>query len=336
MEKLPDFGIVGNASEEDKAVVVDKIIEGFLKQGELLSDKKQKELKEAEYKKTEDQLSIIKSLNEETNKLMIESGVEPFDIPEKNIHFLKEKFLEKIGVNTDGSFDQKTQSILLSDELNSNFKFSLTLFHEMLHMKSKQIWEVSSDGDKIKKAPYRNGTTVYSTHKKESESKGFEHAHFNGLDEAIVTNLEKICLPIILNLPENKKYKDIYYSEEQVEERRKLANKYRIEEGDFYEINEDNSISFGYRNQRMVLDFLCEEIFKQHPEKYTDTEAVFKEFVRAHFTGHLIEIGRLIEDTFGKGSFRILGAMDSKNKNVSRNILEALQKNRRLFLAAKK
>jgi hypothetical protein len=38
--------------------------------------------------------------------------------------------------------------------------------------------------------------------------------------------------------------------------------------------------------------------------------------LNAHFTGRLLEIGRLVEKTFGKESFRILGNMDTDGKSA--------------------
>ncbi|MEP7234205.1 MAG: hypothetical protein ABI778_02805, partial [Ignavibacteriota bacterium] len=41
-------------------------------------------------------------------------------------------------------------------------------------------------------------------------------------------------------------------------------------------------------------------------------EDIKKEFLKSHFTGHLIGIGRMVEETFGEGSFRLLGMMKEK------------------------
>jgi len=55
---------------------------------------------------------------------------------------------------------------------------------------------------------------------------------------------------------------------------------------------------------------------------------VYKVFLKAHFTGRLLPIGRLIEKTFGEGSFRLLGNMDTDDESGALH-LESLEKARR-------
>jgi len=43
---------------------------------------------------------------------------------------------------------------------------------------------------------------------------------------------------------------------------------------------------------------------------FTDPEEVFEAFARGMMTGNPLEIGRLVDGTFGKGTFRKIGEMD--------------------------
>ncbi len=336
MEKIPKFGIVGNAPEIKKIEVLAKIQDKFIKQN-FASKKEINKLKEAEIEKTPEQESIIDFINSETNRLMIEAGVEPFIVPIKNIHIVKDEYF-KNEINNDGgeaAMDHIKQAIFIMDSVaHSNIKFSSKLFHEMLHMKSKQVLEVSYDLEKEKGkiGPYRSGVKVFSTHAK--DSLGPEHVHFTGLNEAIVANQEIKSYRTLLELPENANDKSNYYSTAKMNKRIEYAKKHHISEDEIEDINTgDRSFSvFPYETQRKVLDYVCEEIAKQYPEKFIDNDSVFKVFLKAHFTGHLLEIGHLIENTFGKGSLRVLGIMDyNPDSSVAANILEKLQKDRRNF-----
>jgi hypothetical protein len=71
-----------------------------------------------------------------------------------------------------------------------------------------------------------------------------------------------------------------------------------------------------YPKQRDVLNYVCAEIQKQFPERFQSPDVVYKLFLNAHFTGRLLEIGRLVEKTFGKENFRIIGNMGTKGKSA--------------------
>jgi len=80
-------------------------------------------------------------------------------------------------------------------------------------------------------------------------------------------------------------------------------------------------IARSYRHQRRVLKYLVEQIA-------TDTaqpvEQVYELFFKAHFTGNIREIAKLIEDVFDQGSFRVLGMMtgDASSANQMLNYLK--------------
>ena len=116
-----------------------------------------------------------------------------------------------------------------------------------------------------------------------------------------------------------KKEKEWLVSEEAKELKRKLAEKKRISEDEIIWVGKETQNdweTFAYRPHRMVLNYVCDEIKKEFPDQYTDSGAVFKEFLKANFTGQLMTIARLVEKTFGEGSFRLLGNMGTKNNDA--------------------
>jgi hypothetical protein len=63
---------------------------------------------------------------------------------------------------------------------------------------------------------------------------------------------------------------------------------------------------YRYAPQRAALKELIQEIFERNRHDFESKEDVFRLFVRGSLTGRLLEIARLIERAFGKGSFRAL------------------------------
>jgi len=54
------------------------------------------ELKDIEFEKTQEQIKIIDSVNEETNKLLAKYNLPKFDIPADNIHLIDKEAYEKL------------------------------------------------------------------------------------------------------------------------------------------------------------------------------------------------------------------------------------------------
>jgi len=96
MKEGPEFGIVGNASEEEKNKAREGLVKAFLDNFSSLTLEESKELKAAERIKTEEELVILSFANYESNRLMIELGVEPYDVYENNHHIVPRRLYEKI------------------------------------------------------------------------------------------------------------------------------------------------------------------------------------------------------------------------------------------------
>jgi hypothetical protein len=331
MEKIPETNIVGDVQEEYKNRVKELLEKRFLAQDELLFEGKK--ITDYEIIKTPEQISIINFINQETNRLMIESNAEPFDVPIENIHILSSSAIKEITDSKFPAYIPNKQAIIIPDSyVSSLLKFSCVIFHEILHMKGKQVWEVYEKNDDkcYIFREYRSGVVTHSIIKKDKDN--LEHSHFKGLNEAIVSTQTMLSFPSLLELPENFEERERYYSEDEENKRKKIFEGHGISEDEIFFMDSNGNPIFGagYPNVRRVLDFVCDEIRKEFPNDYSDMESVFKEFLRAHFTGNLLDIARLVEKTFGKGSFRILGMMEPKNVELINSVFELLQKKRRL------
>lgn len=334
MEKVPNFRIIGGASEkakeEERECMEFKLVDHI----ESLSEQAQKNLERLEYPKTEMEFSLIGFANSETDRLMEESGVNPYDIPADNYHIIpNELFKDITGQTSDAAAFFNIQGIVFNaHSFRSNpAYFGAVALHETLHLKGHLTIEVEEEGrdgeKKAIKTHYREGVSVGAARKK--WLKGEQHLHFQGLHEAIVSTQEKRSLPNLFNLPSLKKEKERMSSGPAKELVKRIAEKKGLLPEDFIWVGEkeDEYEIITYRSQRKALQYVCEEIHKQFPDRYQSEEDVFKEFLKAQFTGRLLPIAHLVEDTFGKGSFRMLGDMRTDEEGGVL-ALEALRKAR--------
>ena len=77
-----------------------------------------------------------------------------------------------------------------------------------------------------------------------------------------------------------------------------------------------------YLDQLEVLGFVIKSIAEK---TNLDEKVVRTLFHKAHFSGNILEIGRLVEETFGKVRLDFYGTMDSGGKSALR-VLDHLQK----------
>ena len=84
---------------------------------------------------------------------------------------------------------------------------------------------------------------------------------------------------------------------------------------------------YGYVNERIVFAGMIDAIYHSNKDKFQGTEDVFKMFSTAMFTGKVLDLARLIEKTFGKGSFKTIGKNMAKgisNEDFIKNLSEII------------
>lgn len=334
MENMPKFEVVGKVTDNDKRKFQDAEKDVFLRQEKSVpeTDEDRLEIEKTEIAKTPEQVAILNFINNETNRLMDECGVEPYDLPINNYHILpKEQMKKYFNVDTSGVYEPKFYAIGLSEELNKSLlKFAIVALHESLHAKSRQIMELFTDNDGVVRAQgYRGGVRAFSPHGKDEE--GRPVGHFTGLDEAIIAWQEKLSFSKLLEIPELAKEKEELQTEEAIKLRKNIAKEDDIAEDEVYSIDSEGEYnSTGYRRQRSVLEYVCEEIATEFSDEYPTKEDVFRVFLKAEFDGNLIPIARLMKKTFGEHGFRTLSIMKGEDEaGVTSNVSEMLRKFRR-------
>lgn len=316
MEGAPKIRIVGNASPEENEYITDKFDQLLNNHNNSLSIEERERIRGHEYKKTEIQTAVIEGANRITSELMRGLGVEPYDIPLENIHIISSDLYNKAYPNSSiASVSYTGQGIIINaKEVRDDIVyFGSVVIHEILHLKAHLSLEIRKTSDRARTTIYRAGVTINSL-----QYEKMYHEHFKGLHEAIVTEAEKMLHKRLLDLPELTKEKEWLTSKKVTGWKRYTAKAEGIPDDEFKWVGKKGKKMFGfaYYDQRVVLKYVCKEIQKQFPDQYKNIDEVFREFLKAHFTGRLLTIARLVEKTFGEGSFRLLGDMNTDSKST--------------------
>lgn len=257
--------------------------------------------------KTPVEIEIINFVNDATNKLLADYGIEPFDVPLKNVHIIKEQdWKDK---NLAGVHNALYQNIEVR-AYPEKIVMASNLFHEMLHFKSYNSVELKNE----KIESFRNGLKTRTRPEGEPI--------FVFLNEAVVSELQKRFLTTLDN---NLLFKDeIECTKATVAKNKSL----QVKEGLFYakEIQEGiytTDHTEGYKEERGILMMLMEKIRERNPGNFEDTEEVFTMFVKGLFSPSLLHIGKLIDSSFGTGTFREIADLGNDLKNL-REYIEKL------------
>jgi hypothetical protein len=335
MEK-PEIFIHGNVDEEEKKEEALNIKEVYEKgYSSNLSQKEIDKLLHTEKPKTPIDLEIINLSNTLTNELLTKYGLKPFDLKENNVHIIDTKLYKKFAgdlENTDACYQASHQAIFVEDIGEEPITERVgKILHETIHFKGFQSYQIFEFQDKKSKnpndslvyqGPFRAGLKVSSSLRKMEENDEPFSVRFKGLNEAVVVELERKLLPDLITRAENipkEPYLDF-------EEKTRVAPFYNIDpsEIEFVFPSEGSISTYAYPDEREVLSLLVESILQD--DSSLNRDEVMDKFFRAHFSGNILEIARLIEKSFGKGSFRILADMnDYKSSEKVKEILMGIR-----------
>jgi len=304
--------IIGSIDEEGREELREEFARRF-------SEQEIAEFKEKEIEKTSDQIEIIKFVNDETNKLLEKYGLPRFDIPSDNVHLLKEKDYKKFfeikkEKEARGNFLPYYQSIFIKRD-KSILIFGKVCFHEFVHFKSSQTLQMI-EGKEANL--YQIGIAV---------GKKLKGKYFENLNEAIT---EELCKRIFYKnalgnpklprsfrqeIEETEEIKKESLSEiENEKERKKIQDIILWQTTPFYlpdgRIKYKSEFdSFDLPKEREILNNLIEKLYFKNKDKFKNEEEVFDLFAKSVFTGKL-SWGRLVNKTFGKGTFKKLTELD--------------------------
>ncbi|TAK95620.1 hypothetical protein EPO05_03615 [Patescibacteria group bacterium] len=311
MGKLSSFErVVGRASEADKEEVLQEAKARF-------NNQEFRDLQGKERPKTPEDLQIIDLANQVTNGLRREYGLGNFDIPSQNIHIINK---EDWPNDKEGAFFTPMLQTIGAVEQPSRLVLMKNIIHEMLHFKSYGALQFVH-GDEARVDQYRGGLTVHT--------RDGENVYFTDLDEAVTEELTRQLLKQVAG--------DSLLVQEIKETQRVMReNPDAItgtgellfgEETYYAEIDNQSEVitteSFTRTKERAILNTLMNKILEFNGQEFKDREAVFAVFVKAMLTGNILPLGRLIDMTFGGGTFKQIGELD-KNIEKQRQYVESL------------
>lgn len=78
-----------------------------------------------------------------------------------------------------------------------------------------------------------------------------------------------------------------------------------------YDLMREEGVSYSYPKERLELDALIKDIFEKNKKEnggmFENEDEVFSLFGQAVMGGRMLDLARVVESTYGKGSFRKLG-----------------------------
>ena len=293
---------------------------------------------DVEKEKTENELALIRQINEKMKGFVERYGGKFLEIKPKNIHVWDSKKFtakhwklihEKLDVKKDkavfASMRESIATLLIRGE--DDFAFAKTVTHEILHFNSFQSVDIKSNEDQETKeiSERRTGLAVVGKHRDpEHEDSDYVDAYFLDINEAVTEKL-------------TKKFAREYFGEfKELEKPISMRKMYteKVDENttDFEDvlvstIQKKNSLwkttaemRAVYEKERSYLDDLIRQIQTKNPERFKSEDEVFSLFARAYFSGNVLELARVIEGTFGKGYFRKIGEETGKKKTEKNSI----------------
>lgn len=304
--------VVGkDISEQDREEILDSMAERYEDQSFGI--------KHYERPATEEEVHFMRWANEASNRMLLQYGIEPFDVPPRNIHVMRSDTDWGRGARAKGSFDPMFQGTAVR-ETPRPAEFVNILLHELIHLKSYGALMIKEPDQTV--VPYRVGLTV--TKRNELAN------YFSPLNEAVTEELAK---RIFLNADEPKLRHIVQDTREFV-----AAHPDAVKDDGSPLFNEDTydveiversrnglrleTNCFAYAKERHALWQLVDKLYSHNTDVFPDREAVFVVFARASLTGNLLPLGRLIERTFGPSTFRKIAECDDSTK--FKNLVDSL------------
>ena len=312
--------VVGKLPENEKERIIKKTEENFQNQ-------EFDGLRGREKEKTPEQIKIISLANDLTNEIRRNYGLEDFDIPAKNIHVVKKEAWKEEGTlkNSSAFYHGEKQAIAIRDE-PINIVFLSKVFHELIHFKAYNALQYTiAKNPQI--LPYRSGFVV-------NERRNGREI-FNNFNEAITEELTK------------KFTKKLFFNplfSKELEQTRKTISRHPNtvdDQGNFLMRGEDMFFAkedkktlgeiignffkkifgkeivttirireFTYAKERKNLNILIDKLFEKNGNQFKSREEIFDIFAKGMMTGNILPVGKLIEKTFGNGTFRKIGELD--------------------------
>jgi len=274
-----------------------------------LHEQRLKEIQQREITKDEKDIEIINLVNQKTNELLKKYNLNARDISIEQIHLLSEKdYNQLLAQNTDSAEYSWYDQLVFVKKNNSDLIFAMRLFHELIHFKSYQAIQITNQKTI---ELYRLGLIANSHNRKDRYFQNMNEAITEKLSKQFYGNELKLTSLFQAEIEDAERLRE--YSLTTAKNLAETENAIDIFQADF---NQRTFECFGYPEQRRALDELIGKLFNKNREKFKNKKQVFDMFVKAMLSGDLLELGKLIDRTFGQGTFRKIGELDAEPEKL--------------------
>ncbi len=275
--------------------------------------------------KTSEQVALIDRTNKEMRDFLARYNINAVEIPADNVHILDRSKLtqeelreiqKRFGTES-GFYSAFKQGVAIMKDYDvSKLSFLQTLVHESLHLQGFYSYQKSSR--ETADFSVKNEDNSASLNIRRSGfsigTKDGKRRLFHEINESIITELqirfENAYLAQWPELKEELKARDACIERvakrdnAPIEEIRKVVASFS---GYAW-------VTYPYNDERQEFNSLVDELYTRNQSDFESREDVFNLFVEATMNGRLLPVARLIEKTFGKGTFRTIG-VNSANKH---------------------
>ena len=326
-------GVPAETREKTLEIFAD-IFESVHDQGSEQKNALRKNWLKFEQEKTAEEIVLIEEICDKLQDFTKKYGAPPLNISPEHIVFIDKKKLNlitQIILYLDGVgaiFSPRNQTVAVFPQMAKGSKLRLAhlISHELMHFNSFQSFNLDSDQspDTVNSEKLKVRRTGFVVRSKDNDEDVF---YFNSLNEAVTEELTKRFdheyFSIIPILEEDVKKRDDYVGGYEnnhafTDTQCLITHKRK------WFLSTVETKSYAYRSERVKFNRLVNNIFNKNKDTYSSTEQVFDVFARAYFNGNLLEVARLIEKTFGKGSFSEIAEKDAvKASKIDRTVKES-------------
>ena len=283
-----------------------------------------------EREKTPEEIAMISFAEKSVNALRQRNGLPPRALPPKRVKILNTHHIVLDDAFHEGKLETTlvagnvplSQIELVTESAGKGLERFSAIQHEFVHAGSYQALQLDSNG---KLVHYRSGLDIQSRQPNDS---GKYTSFLAPLNEAIV---EENARRILASIPENDSEVG-HLAQKRAEDYRALLALHQqypesVPDPTFLKNTllsveiRDGNLSIKYSNRYpeerrtmwSLFDTICERNPRAFPGKSSGEarEELFQISTKATLDGNILPLGRIINDTFGKGTFRKLGHLQS-------------------------
>lgn len=287
---------------------------------EILIGEKRFSLEAIEREKTPEEKEVIAGILEKMPEFVKRYGGTPVNVSENHIHIVDANKLDEESRKiieqrvAGGEYNNQQYIIIYPGTLKAEniLGFAGLVTHEIIHFNSFQSVEKAQGAGNIKLETRRFGLSM-----RDRKKGAFTLDRMNeAVTEELTILFDKNYFPEIAVLQE-----EILRREEA---KKTFLKKYpyaieRAESvlfviGNPHDFDGIRVGAYSYRKDRKELNEIIDDLYAENKDTLKSREKVFNVFAGAAMSGSLLPLARLVEKTYGKGSFRRLDEMSKVKK----------------------